>query len=74
MDKNFSPARAKLVPPDVKARKLVVFGIADTSDVEFKNYFDQFGEIEDHVVITDGSSGTPRGFGFVVFKEVAAAD
>lgn len=52
----------------------MVFGIADTDEDTFKNYFEQFGEIEDHVVVTDGQSGTHRGFGFVVFRDPASAN
>ena len=41
------------MPPDVKARKLVVFNIANTTEERFKEYFERFGEVEDHVIITD---------------------
>jgi len=37
----------------VKARKLIVFGIGDAEDQEFRDYFSKFGEIEDHTILKD---------------------
>ena len=37
-------------------------------------YFGQFGEMEDVVAITEGISRRPRGFGFITYVDVAAAD
>ena len=46
----YGPARQKNLPAEVGARKLFVYGIADTNEESFYNYFIKFGEIEDYVV------------------------
>lgn len=40
------------------------------SDEEFKEYFAQYGEIEDSAILKDKRTGKPRGFGFVTYKDV----
>jgi len=52
---------------DNNQNKLFVGGISrDTTDDEFRVYFEQFGPISDCVVIKD--NGVPKGFGFVTFS------
>jgi len=50
--------------------KIFVGGLASivTTD-DLQAYFAAYGEISDVVVMTERSTGHPRGFGFVVFKE-----
>lgn len=40
----------------------------------FSNYFSNYGEITDSVIMMDKLSGRPRGFGFVTFADHAVAD
>ena len=40
---------------------------------ELKALFESYGEIEEAVVISDKYSGRSKGFGFVTFKDDAAA-
>lgn len=48
--------------------KIFVGGLNwSTSDSVFKDFFEKFGEIEECTVMRDKSTGTSRGFGFVVF-------
>eukprot|EP01025_Chloroclados_australasicus_P069280 TRINITY_DN9754_c0_g1_i1.p2 TRINITY_DN9754_c0_g1~~TRINITY_DN9754_c0_g1_i1.p2 ORF type:complete len:384 (+),score=47.99 TRINITY_DN9754_c0_g1_i1:637-1788(+) len=50
-------------------RKIFVGGLAPTvSERVFREYFLQFGPIDDAVVMYDHQSGRPRGFGFVTFQ------
>lgn len=41
---------------------------------KLKELFSQYGEIEEAVVVTNKFSGRSKGFGFVSFKEDAAAE
>ena len=50
-----------------------MFGIGDNTEEQFSEYFKQYGELEDYVVLQDGASGKPKGFGFVVFKRTDSA-
>lgn len=60
---------------DSSAGKLFVGGIAwETSEDSFNNYFGNYGEITDSVIMMDKMSGRPRGFGFVTFADPAVAD
>jgi len=52
--------------------KIFVGGLSyETSDSGLRNYFEQFGEIVDHVVMM--KNGSPRGFGFVTFADELVA-
>jgi len=55
------------------ARKLFVYGIQDTTEEVFYHYFIRFGQIEDYVVMRDQATGAPKGFGFVVYRELPSA-
>lgn len=55
------------------ATKIFVGGLAsETSDREFKEYFQKFGEVKDAVVMFDRDTNRSRGFGFVTFETEAA--
>ncbi|RWV96189.1 hypothetical protein BHE74_00018321 [Ensete ventricosum] len=59
---------------DTTYTKIFVGGLAwETQSDTMRNYFEQFGEILEAVVITDKSSGRSKGYGFVTFREPAAA-
>lgn len=52
----------------LKTRKIFVGGLsANLTEEEFRNYFEQFGEITDVVVMHDSLTQRPRGFGFITF-------
>lgn len=40
----------------------------------FYHYFSKFGTVEDYIVFRDQQTGRTKGFGFVVFREAAAAE
>jgi RNA recognition motif-containing protein len=44
------------------------------SDEEFRQYFIQYGEIEDCAILKDKRTGKPRGFGFVTYKSIACVE
>ena len=56
-------------------RKLFVGGLPpEVTHEEFREFFLQFGEIEDSVVMYDRQTRRPRGFGFVTFTDEKAID
>ncbi|KAF8116360.1 hypothetical protein N665_0019s0039 [Sinapis alba] len=59
---------------DTTFTKVFVGGLAwETHKVSLRNYFEQFGDIVEAVVITDKSSGRSKGYGFVTFCDPEAA-
>ncbi|KIH66793.1 hypothetical protein ANCDUO_02881 [Ancylostoma duodenale] len=55
--------------------KIFVGGLPyHTSDKTLHEYFEQFGDIEEAVVITDRQTQKSRGYGFVTMKDRAAAE
>ncbi|OMJ89818.1 hypothetical protein SteCoe_7997 [Stentor coeruleus] len=61
--------------PSFKTNKMFVGGLPpDVTNENFRAFFEQFGEIEDSVVILDKETGRPRGFGFVTFTSEDTAD
>jgi len=46
----------------------------ETTQEAFKEYFEQFGELTDCVIIMDPNTKTSRGFGFVTFKSMEEVD
>ncbi|XP_010262417.1 PREDICTED: heterogeneous nuclear ribonucleoprotein 1 [Nelumbo nucifera] len=55
--------------------KLFVGGISwDTSEEKLKEYFGNYGEVVQTVIMRDKVTGRPRGFGFVVFADPSILD
>jgi hypothetical protein len=60
---------------DTTFTKLFVGGLPyHTTDQSLKDYFQQFGDIEEAVVITDRQTGKSRGYGFVTMADRSAAE
>ncbi|KAJ6836922.1 heterogeneous nuclear ribonucleoprotein A1, A2/B1-like protein [Iris pallida] len=60
---------------DFKTKKIFVGGIPTlVNEDELKNYFAKFGEVEEHLIMRDHSSGRSRGFGFVTFSSEKVVD
>lgn len=60
---------------DTTFTKIFVGGLPyHTSDKTLHEYFEQFGEIEEAVVITDRQTQKSRGYGFVTMKDRASAE
>ncbi|CAL9109583.1 unnamed protein product [Musa hybrid cultivar] len=60
---------------DFKTRKIFVGGIPTTlSEDEFKNFFSEFGRVEDHEIIRDHTTNRSRGFGFILFEKEKDVD
>ncbi|XP_058086090.1 uncharacterized protein LOC131233409 isoform X2 [Magnolia sinica] len=59
---------------DTTHTKIFVGGLAwETQRDTMKRYFEQFGEIQEAVVITDKNTGRSKGYGFVTFKDPDSA-
>ncbi|KAL7118391.1 hypothetical protein ACP275_03G133500 [Erythranthe tilingii] len=59
---------------DTTYTKVFVGGLAwETQKDTMKNYFEQFGDILEAVVITDKTTGRSKGYGFVTFREADGA-
>ncbi|KAI4164852.1 MAG: hypothetical protein LQ342_001485 [Letrouitia transgressa] len=41
----------------------------ETTDQSLKDYFSQFGEVQECTVMRDGATGRSRGFGFLTFRD-----
>ncbi|KAE8077622.1 hypothetical protein FH972_016171 [Carpinus fangiana] len=59
---------------DTSRTKIFVGGLAwQTQRDSLQRYFEQFGEIQEAVVILDKNSGRSKGYGFVTFKDPDSA-
>jgi len=57
-----------------RTKKIFVGGLSkDTTNDEFKKYFEQFGAVSEATVMTD-QHGVSRGFGFIVFDSDTSVD
>ena len=57
---------ASLQQKDTTYTKIFVGGLPyHTTDQSLREFFEQFGDIEEAVVITDRQTGKSRGYGFV---------
>lgn len=55
--------------------KLFIGGISwETNEEKLKEYFDNYGEVLQTVVMRDKFTGRPRGFGFVIFSDPSVLD
>ncbi|XP_061338955.1 heterogeneous nuclear ribonucleoprotein 1-like [Gastrolobium bilobum] len=55
--------------------KLFIGGISwDTDEERLKEYFGNYGEVIEAVIMRDRSTGRARGFGFIVFADPAVAE
>ncbi|KAJ0046350.1 hypothetical protein Pint_03976 [Pistacia integerrima] len=55
--------------------KLFIGGISwDTDEERLKEYFRNYGEVVEAVIMRDRATGRARGFGFVVFSDPAVAE
>lgn len=60
---------------DTTYTKIFVGGLPyHTTDESLRHYFENFGEIEEAVVITDRQTGKSRGYGFVTMCDRQAAE
>lgn len=58
-----------------KTRKIFVGGLAPSVDEQvLRQYFEQFGQVDDAVVMYDHDNKRPRGFGFITFAEEESVD
>lgn len=58
-----------------RTKKIFVGGLAATVDEStFRSYFEEFGTVEDAVVMYDHENKRPRGFGFITFADEDAVD
>ena len=65
----------ELDPEAQLMRKLFIGGLNySTTDSEMREYFEQFGQLEDCVVMKFSDSGRSRGFGFVTFATSSQLD
>lgn len=61
--------------PPGRTRKVFVGGLAPSVDeAALRQYFEQFGPVDDAVVMHDHESRRPRGFGFVTFANEETVD
>ncbi|XP_004289979.1 PREDICTED: heterogeneous nuclear ribonucleoprotein 1-like [Fragaria vesca subsp. vesca] len=60
---------------DSDESKLFIGGLAwDTTEEKLTDYFNQYGDVSQAVIMRDKITGRPRGFGFVVFSDPAVLD
>jgi hypothetical protein len=66
---------AGVTQKDTTYTKIFVGGLPyHTTDASLRDFFEQFGDIEEAVVITDRQTGKSRGYGFVTMSNQAAAE
>jgi len=66
---------ASITQKDTTFTKIFVGGLPyHTTDQSLREFFEQFGDIEEAVVITDRQTGKSRGYGFVTMADRQAAE
>ena len=64
-----------LLEMDSDQGKLFIGGISwETTEEKLKEYFENYGNVVQIVVMRDKTTGRPRGFGFVVFANPSILD
>ncbi|GLJ51656.1 hypothetical protein SUGI_1097730 [Cryptomeria japonica] len=64
----------KLADKDPAHRKVFIRGLGwDTTSETLKSVFSEYGELEECIVIMDKATGKSKGYGFVTFKHMDAA-
>lgn len=59
----------------IRTKKIFVGGLPPTiTEDTFRAYFEEFGQIQDAVVMYDHATNRPRGFGFVTFETEESVD
>ncbi|KAI1285652.1 RNA-binding protein squid [Halotydeus destructor] len=60
---------------DDEDRKLFLGGLSwETGEEDLRNYFNQFGQVDQISIKYDSVTGNPRGFGFITFTDEASID
>jgi hypothetical protein len=73
--KEDTPAPQAAADASQKTRKIFVGGLAPSVDEQvLRQYFEQFGGVEDAVVMYDHDNKRPRGFGFITFAAEESVD
>ena len=73
--KHATPKNKGKATPSSKTKKVFVGGVSqDTSADEVKAYFNQFGRVEEAVMLMDQQTKRHRGFGFVTFESEDVVD
>ena len=64
-----------LLEIDSDQGKLFIGGISwETTEEKPKEYFENYGDVVQTVVMRDKTSGRPKGFGFVIFADPSILD
>ncbi|CCH46665.1 putative RNA-binding protein [Wickerhamomyces ciferrii] len=72
---NPNPSSQHKVDLSRDAAKMFIGGLDwDTSEERLKEYFSKFGEVIDHTIMRESSTGRSRGFGFLTFAEPRSVD
>ncbi|KAK4792128.1 hypothetical protein SAY86_022563 [Trapa natans] len=62
-------------PGPGRTKKIFVGGLASSvTESDFKQYFEQFGTVNDMVVMYDHNTKRPRGFGFITYDSEESVD
>ena len=70
-----SPSGSSQAASSKRRPKVFVGGLStETTDDDFRKYFEQFGEISESQILQDHYTGRSRGFGFITFTTEEAAE
>ncbi len=73
--RDHAPAMPSDTLTHYRTKKMFVGGLPpDVTEEAFRNFFSQFGAIEDSVIMFDRETGRPRGFGFITFMSEDAVE
>lgn len=60
--------------PEQKRKIFVGSLVQKTNDDDLREFYSQFGEITDCIVMKDKATGKSRGFGFVTYSNASMVD